>query len=128
MTSSKNTQASTLPLDPINISTSSVFPSSLPHESVLLKVGTVVDINNSLLSKAMEAVFMEFVVLRSADEDRVMPTAFFVNDLGLQIWSQITKSPTYHQTNDEIKLLESYGADITNYIVAGSTLIDIGAR
>lgn len=76
----------------------------------------------------MKNMFIEAVILRRKDQQRLFPTAFLFNDVGLQIWSDITKSETYSQTLEEIRLLEKYGDDIARSIPPGSSLLDIGAR
>jgi uncharacterized SAM-dependent methyltransferase len=126
MTCQQNVTPTSLPLD-VRSTHASTGVTPVAQTSLHLQVGAVVNINNGLLSKEMKTMFAESILQRNKGEDRVLPTAFLFNDVGLQIWSQITQSPTYHQTKDEIKLLESYGEHIASHIIAGSTLLDIGA-
>ena len=88
----------------------------------------VLNIHEGHLPRMMKNMFIEAVILRRKDQQRLFPTAFLFNDVGLQIWSDITKSETYSQTLEEIRLLEKYGDDIARSIPPGSSLLDIGAR
>ncbi|KAF3931489.1 hypothetical protein ABW19_dt0204861 [Dactylella cylindrospora] len=45
---------------------------------------------------------------------------------GLGMWYQLTHSPTYYQTSDEILLLQKYASEITKLIQPGSIIIDLG--
>ena len=92
-----------------------------------VQVGAVVDINNGSLHRTMRTMFIKSMTPKAGIRTWLLPTAFLFDNKGLQIWSQITRSATYHQTNDEIQLLEKYGKDIASYITDGSILIDIGA-
>lgn len=91
-------------------------------------LGTVLCIHNGQLSSLIKNMFIESVLLKGSGQQRLFPTPFFFNDEGLQIWSDITQTPTYPQTNEEIELLVEHGINIASHIAPGSTLLDIGAR
>jgi hypothetical protein len=90
-------------------------------------IGTVLQIHNGRLPATMKNLFMQAMLLASPNEQRLFPTAFLFNDVGLKIWSEIIESSDYTQTAEEIELLREYGASIAGKIKPGSSILDIGA-
>lgn len=89
--------------------------------------GTVFDIGGSNLGYYYKSLLNSMLVKRHEGQQRVLPSALLYHDVGLQIWSKITRLPDYYQTRDEIELLEHHSAAIAEHITEGSALFDLGS-
>lgn len=90
------------------------------------EIRRVIDINRVDLSLSLKAM-LEGQLLRTDGQQRRLPSALISDDMGIQLWSQITYLPEHYYTTAESRILEEWGADIAQDIVAGSTIIDLGA-
>lgn len=60
-------------------------------------------------------------------EEKRMPTLLLYDDVGLQLFEDITYLDEYYLTNAEIKVLEEYGDQIAQWIQPGSLMIELGS-
>lgn len=60
-------------------------------------------------------------------QERRMPTLLLYDEIGLQIFEDITYLDEYYLTNDEIDVLESYGDQIAERIQPGSVVVELGS-
>jgi uncharacterized SAM-dependent methyltransferase len=56
-----------------------------------------------------------------------LPDELLYSELGLMIWNDLIFTPDFYQTHDEIAIFQDFGAEITERIRSGVTLIDLGA-
>ena len=89
--------------------------------------GTVFDIGGSNVGSYHLSLLNEMLLKRHDRQQRVLPSALLYDDIGLQIWSRITRLPDYYQTRDEIDLLDHHSAEIATYVLEGCTLLDLGS-
>ncbi|KAI9879049.1 MAG: hypothetical protein M1830_009745 [Pleopsidium flavum] len=66
--------------------------------------------------------------LRPQDgQEKSMPTLLLYDEVGLQLFEDITYLEEYYLTNAEINVLESYGDQIAQRIQPGSLVIELGS-
>ncbi|KAK6342521.1 hypothetical protein TWF718_007924 [Orbilia javanica] len=85
--------------------------------------GSVIDIGGT---RCMAEITKEMLLHGSAGR-RVLSVVTLSDYYGLKQWSKLTHSPTYYQTSDEILLLKKHAAEVSNYIVPGAVIVDIGS-
>lgn len=56
-----------------------------------------------------------------------LPDELLYSELGLMIWNDLIFTPDFYQTHDEIAIFQEFGAEITERVRSGVTLIDLGA-
>ncbi|RVD85166.1 uncharacterized protein DFL_003497 [Arthrobotrys flagrans] len=95
----------------------------LPNSTRLPEFGSIIDIGGT---RCMPTITEELLLHEPAGR-RVLSVVTLSDYHGLQLWSKLTHSPTYYQTSDEILLLKKYAAEISNFIVPGSVIVDIGS-
>lgn len=89
--------------------------------------GTVFDIGGRDIDSYYKSLLETMLLKRQRWQQRVLPAALLYNDIGMQIWSRITRLPNYYQTRDEIDLLKHHSAEIAEHVVDGCTLFDLGS-
>ncbi|EDN10495.1 predicted protein [Histoplasma mississippiense (nom. inval.)] len=92
-----------------------------------LRVGEVLDIGGSGLGDSLKVKLKEDFISSDGKSSRSFPTELFYYGLGLQLWNQVCWLADYHQTRDEISLLECHGAAICEEIPLGCTIVDMGS-
>lgn len=92
-----------------------------------LRVGEVLDIGGSGLGDSLKVKLKEDFISSDGKSPRSFPTELFYYGLGLQLWNQVCWLADYHQTRDEISLLECHGAAICEEIPLGCTIVDMGS-
>jgi len=66
--------------------------------------------------------------LRPQDgKEKRMPTLLLYDEVGLQLFEDITYLEEYYLTNAEINALESYGNQIAQQIQSGSLVVELGS-
>ena len=93
---------------------------SVPH------IGAVIDIGGSNV-EILKHMLEESLLGKNNQQQPLLPSAIMSDDVGLQIWSEITHAPEYYQTRVEIDLLKQHGAEIAQNIPSGCTVIDLGS-
>lgn len=56
-----------------------------------------------------------------------MPSLVLWDEKGLQKFEDVTHTPQYYLTNEEIEILQKYGGEIAATIEPGSVLIELGS-
>lgn len=59
--------------------------------------------------------------------EAAMPDLLLWDEKGLRYFEEVTYSPTYYLTNEEIGILEKQKYNIAQYIQPGSMLIELGS-
>ena len=90
------------------------------------KSGQVIDIGGSALEKKLRKSLQDDFIKNGEKSARVLPTELFYFGPGLDLWNKVCWIKDYHQTRDEIALLEKYSAEICREIPAGCTIVDMG--
>lgn len=89
--------------------------------------GTILDIGGGKISNALKTM-LKARLLHPGDSARpLLPTTLLYNDIGMEFWERITRLPNYHQTTNEIQLLEQHGRNIAQNVTPGSIFLDIGS-
>jgi Histidine-specific methyltransferase, SAM-dependent len=94
-----------------------------------LKEYTVLDIGGSKLPERLISELETKLLWKQGEfqKDRLLPASVLHNDVGLKMWEQMNRQPSYYQTNDEIVLLEHDSQGIVKYFQKECCLIDLGA-
>jgi uncharacterized SAM-dependent methyltransferase len=100
-----------------------------------MNIGQVLDIGGSQVAQNIQSTLRKVFLLQDEHRHgqsqpqmkRTLPTELFYYEDGLRLWQEVCWLPDYHQTRDEISLLDEYGAVIAQYIPAGCTIVDMGS-
>jgi hypothetical protein len=57
---------------------------------------------------------------------RLLPSPLLSDTEGLRTWREITRLPTYYQTDSEVELFEGLGHEIAGLIPPKAILVDLG--
>ncbi|KAK2735817.1 hypothetical protein FQN57_001094 [Myotisia sp. PD_48] len=97
------------------------------RQSVPIYPGTVLDIGGGKYENSLRQLTVEEFLYPHNRSERSLPTGLFYTTKGLEIWRDIIQLPEYQQTEDEIRLLNKFKEEITNFIVDGCTIVDMGS-
>ncbi len=95
-------------------------PSSINHEA------RIVDIRRGKVEHTILDDMHELLHPKDSEEIR-LPTLLLYDEVGLQLFEDITYLDEYYLTNAEIEVLESYAEQIAQRIQPGSLVIELGS-
>ncbi|CAH0000681.1 unnamed protein product [Clonostachys byssicola] len=103
-------------------------------ESSLPLIGTVVDAcgGDEGISQCFRSM-LDQKLLWTRDQyrpigmpQRVLPSPLLSDAEGLKLWRDITRLPTYYQTEGEIEFFNHYGHEIAGMVPPNAVLVDLG--
>jgi dimethylhistidine N-methyltransferase len=74
-----------------------------------------------------EAGFLKEVLQGLSLPQKMLPSRFFYDERGSDLFEEITRLPEYYPTRTEIALLKSYGSSIASYVPSGAAVVEFGS-
>ena len=71
--------------------------------------------------------FRDAVLLGLSQQQKSLPSRFFYDQRGSELFERITELPEYYPTRTEIGLLKSYGSEIGKIIPPGAIVVEFGS-
>ncbi len=78
-------------------------------------------------AETLDLDFARSVVAGLARPDKAIPSRFFYDARGSELFEEITQLPEYYPTRTETAILEKYATEMTAGAPAGSSLIEFGS-
>lgn len=78
-------------------------------------------------AETLDLDFARSVVAGLARPDKAVPSRFFYDARGSELFEEITQLPEYYPTRTETEILAKYATDMTSSAPAGSSLIEFGS-
>jgi L-histidine Nalpha-methyltransferase len=74
-----------------------------------------------------EAGFLKEVLHGLSLPQKTLPSRFFYDERGSDLFEEITRLPEYYPTRTEIGLLKSYGSSMASYVPSGAAIVEFGS-
>jgi dimethylhistidine N-methyltransferase len=74
-----------------------------------------------------EAGFLREVLHGLSLPQKTLPSRFFYDERGSDLFEEITKLPEYYPTRTEIGLLKSYGSSLASYVPSEAAIVEFGS-
>ncbi|KAI9712186.1 MAG: hypothetical protein M1828_001747 [Chrysothrix sp. TS-e1954] len=88
----------------------------------------IIDIREEAVDTCLREILQDTLKSSASNGHMIsMPTLLLWDQKGLQKFEDVTHTPEYYLTNDEIHILEEYSSDIAGIIEPNSILVELGS-
>jgi dimethylhistidine N-methyltransferase len=89
-----------------------------------MELGLRIVVNDA---EGVDTAFREDVLAGLAQRQKAIPARWFYDDVGSQLFEDITQLPEYYPTRAETEILDRHGADFAALIGSGRAVIEFGS-